>query len=162
MEPAGGGQDVRRAAQRLRPAQRAGHQPDLADAALGGGRRLRPCRLSVVFSHRVAGLAAPRDCGVVVPSCPAWPPPPHTPPHPTTPPHPAPPCLQGPQDDGGSPIQYYQVQVRARTPAARSGATDEWLAMYQVGGCRPAAAGAGAHVRHRRCHCLQAAGVLTV
>lgn len=38
---------------------------------------------------------------------------------------------EAPEDDGGSPIQYYQVQVRARTPAARSGHADEWLVMYQ-------------------------------
>lgn len=45
MEPAGGGQDVGCAARPLWPAQRAGHQPNLADAALGGGLPGRPtCR----------------------------------------------------------------------------------------------------------------------
>ncbi len=51
------------------------------------------------------------------------PPPPHLPPLAN---------LQAPEDDGGSPIQYYQVQVRARTPAARNSHADEWLVMYQV------------------------------
>ena len=41
-------------------------------------------------------------------------------------------CAQGPEDDGGSPVVGYQVQLRPRTMAARQGGADEWLVVYQA------------------------------
>lgn len=50
---------------------------------------------------------------------------------------------QAPEDDGGSPVTSYQVQVRPRNSGTRQGDADEWLAVYQgrepactVGGLR--------------------------
>jgi hypothetical protein len=40
--------------------------------------------------------------------------------------------LQGPEDDGGSPVLYYQLEARPKCPAARRGRPDEWVVAYQV------------------------------
>lgn len=40
--------------------------------------------------------------------------------------------VQEPDDDGGSPIVYYQVEVRPRCAAARRNLADDWSVYYQV------------------------------
>lgn len=41
--------------------------------------------------------------------------------------------LQGPEDDGGSAVQSFDVEIRPKSAAAVQGLADEWLLAYQVG-----------------------------
>ena len=77
---------------------------------------------------------------------------PHAPPHPA--PHACRSCrrlshpIQGPEDDGGSAISAYQVEVRPRSAAAVRDLADDWLIAYQVG------QGAAQRVLHEAVCCI--------
>lgn len=61
-----------------------------------------------------AWKAGPGPAYAATPAMPAW-------------------ALQGPEDDGGSTIQSYDVEIRPKSAAAVQGLADEWLLAYQVG-----------------------------
>lgn len=48
-------------------------------------------------------------------------------------PGPPPPPRQAPEDDGGSPVSAYLVELRPRSKAAQRTTVDDWVVAYQVG-----------------------------